>query len=117
LQELVGRRTTEVLPTLQNLFLEELQPPGPIQEGMVGKWEVHFRAAGHQLPYNGSLRQLDTWQGSRDQYCVLLTVCFVYLPAEFPLHPFHDITLIWSPYFTARHLNIAIGMELGDVLL
>ena len=38
LQELVGGRTTEVLPTLQNLFLEELQPPGPVQEGMVGKF-------------------------------------------------------------------------------
>ena len=25
-------------PTLQNLFLEELQPPGPFQEGMLGKF-------------------------------------------------------------------------------
>ena len=35
LQELVGGRTTEVLPTLQNLFLEGLQPSGPDQEGIV----------------------------------------------------------------------------------
>ena len=34
LQELVGVRTTEVLPTLQNLFVEELQPSGSIQEGI-----------------------------------------------------------------------------------
>ena len=35
LQELVGGRTTEVLPALQNLFLEGLQPSGPDQEGIV----------------------------------------------------------------------------------
>ena len=34
LQELVGSRTTEVLPTLQNIFLEELQPSGPVQKGI-----------------------------------------------------------------------------------
>jgi hypothetical protein len=32
LQELIGGRTTEVPPTLQNIFLEELQPSGPVQE-------------------------------------------------------------------------------------
>ena len=34
LQELVGGRTTEVLPTLQNLFLERRKPSGPVQEGI-----------------------------------------------------------------------------------
>ena len=34
LQELVGGRTTEVLPTLQNIFLEELQESGPVREGI-----------------------------------------------------------------------------------
>jgi hypothetical protein len=34
LQELVGARTTEVLPTLENIFLKGLQPSGPLQEGM-----------------------------------------------------------------------------------
>ena len=34
LQELVGGRTTEVLPTLQNIFLEVLQPSGSVQEGI-----------------------------------------------------------------------------------
>jgi hypothetical protein len=34
LQELVGRNTTEVLPILQNMFLEGLQPSGPVQESI-----------------------------------------------------------------------------------
>jgi hypothetical protein len=34
LQELAGGVTTEVLPTLQNIFLERLQPSGPVQEGI-----------------------------------------------------------------------------------
>ncbi len=35
LQELVGGRTTEVLPTLENIFLEGFQPPsGPLHEGI-----------------------------------------------------------------------------------
>jgi hypothetical protein len=34
LQELVRGRTIEVLPTLQNIFLEDLQLSGPVQEGI-----------------------------------------------------------------------------------
>jgi F-box-like len=34
LQELVGHRATEVLPTLENIFLEEGQRSGPVQEGI-----------------------------------------------------------------------------------
>ena len=34
LQELVGVRTTEVLSNLQNIFLEDLQVSGPVQEGI-----------------------------------------------------------------------------------
>jgi hypothetical protein len=34
LQELAGTRATEVLPTLQNIFLEGLGPSGPVQEGI-----------------------------------------------------------------------------------
>ena len=32
--ELVGGGATEVLPILQNIFLEELQSSGPVQEGI-----------------------------------------------------------------------------------
>ena len=34
IQELTGERTTEVLPALQNLFLEGFQPSEPVQEGI-----------------------------------------------------------------------------------
>ena len=34
LQELVGGRVTEVLPTLQNIFLDGLQPSGALREGV-----------------------------------------------------------------------------------
>ena len=34
LQDLVGVRATEVLPTLENIFLEEGQQSGPVQEGI-----------------------------------------------------------------------------------
>ena len=34
LQELIGGRATEVLPALQNIFLEELQPSGAVQGGI-----------------------------------------------------------------------------------
>jgi hypothetical protein len=34
LQELVGSRTTEVLPILENIFLEGLQPSGTVQEAV-----------------------------------------------------------------------------------
>jgi hypothetical protein len=34
LQELVGDRATEVLPTLENIYLEEGQQSGPVQEGI-----------------------------------------------------------------------------------
>ena len=34
LQELVGRRTTEVLPTLENIFVEWNEMWGPLHEGI-----------------------------------------------------------------------------------
>jgi len=34
LRELAGERVTKVLPTLQNLFIEGLEPSGPIQEAL-----------------------------------------------------------------------------------
>jgi hypothetical protein len=45
LQELVGGSATEVLPTLENIFLEGLQPSGPIQEG-IGKFVATRQATG-----------------------------------------------------------------------
>ena len=48
LQGLVRSRTTEVLPTLQNIFLEGLQPSGPIPEG-IGKFVARRQVASHPL--------------------------------------------------------------------
>jgi hypothetical protein len=48
LQELVGSRTTEVLPTLENVFLEGLQPSGPDQEGIV-KFVAARQLSGHPI--------------------------------------------------------------------
>ena len=48
LQELVGGRTIEVLPTLQNVFIEGLQPSGPVQEG-IGKFVAARQAINHPV--------------------------------------------------------------------
>ena len=47
LQELVGDRTTEVLPTLQNVFLEGLQTSVPVQEGI--QQFIATRQASHPI--------------------------------------------------------------------
>jgi len=62
LQELVEGRTTEVLPTLENIFLEGFQPSGPLHEGIekfiaarrltsrhvaVSRWDRKRRQAAH----------------------------------------------------------------------
>jgi hypothetical protein len=48
LQELVEGRTAEVLPALQNIFLEELLPSGPVQEG-IGKFVAARQLSGHSV--------------------------------------------------------------------
>ena len=48
LQDLVASRATEVLPTLQNIFLEGLQPSGPIQK-VIGKFVATRQLSGHSI--------------------------------------------------------------------
>ena len=48
LQELVGVRTTEVLPTLQNIFLEELQASGHVLEG-IRQFVAARQVTGHPI--------------------------------------------------------------------
>ena len=48
LQELIGGRTTEVLPTLQNVYIEGLQRSGPVQEG-VGKFVAARQLTSHPI--------------------------------------------------------------------
>jgi hypothetical protein len=47
-QELVGERTTEVLPTLQNILLEELEPSGPVQEA-IEQFVAARQVTGHPI--------------------------------------------------------------------
>ena len=48
LQELVVERVTEVFPALETLFLEELQPSGPVQEA-IGKFVTARELLGHPV--------------------------------------------------------------------
>jgi hypothetical protein len=48
LQELVAGTVTEVLPNLQNIFVQELQPSGPVQEG-IGKFIAARQLTGHPI--------------------------------------------------------------------
>ena len=48
LQELVGDRTTEVLPSLRNIFLAKFEPSGPFQEA-VGQFVAARQLSGHAI--------------------------------------------------------------------
>jgi hypothetical protein len=48
LQELAEGRTTEVLPTLQNIFLERLESSRPVQEG-IGKFVAARQVASRPI--------------------------------------------------------------------
>jgi hypothetical protein len=61
LQELVGGRTTEVLPTLQNLFLERREPSVLVQEG-IRQFTATRQVASHPVavtPWGGDPRWFD----------------------------------------------------------
>jgi hypothetical protein len=65
LQELVGARTMEVLPTLENIFLLEITPSGPIQEG-IGKFVAARQPTSHpvaisRLDRNLKQNKYDCW--------------------------------------------------------
>ena len=48
LQEPVGGRMAEVLPTLRNIFLEGFHPSGPVQEG-IGRFVATRQVSGHPI--------------------------------------------------------------------
>jgi hypothetical protein len=48
LQELVGDRMTEVLPSLQNIFVEGLEPSGPFQEN-IGQFVAARQLSDHHI--------------------------------------------------------------------
>jgi hypothetical protein len=47
-EELVGGRITEVLPSLQNIFVEGLEPSGPFQEN-IGQFVAARQLSGHTI--------------------------------------------------------------------
>ena len=54
LQELVGDRITEVLPNLQNIFVDDLQAWGPFQEN-IGQFPLARRHSGHPIAISARL--------------------------------------------------------------
>jgi hypothetical protein len=48
LQELVGDRITEVLPSLQNIFVKRLEPSGPFQKN-IGQFVAARQISGHPI--------------------------------------------------------------------
>jgi hypothetical protein len=58
LQELVGGRTTEVLPTLQNICLEGLEPSGAVQED-IGTFISARQLSGHPIT-------VSLWEGASE---------------------------------------------------
>jgi hypothetical protein len=67
LQELVGDRATDVLPALQNIFLEEGQRSGPVQEGIQQVVNVR-QATNHPIAvsYQPKLKFYNPFTGSFD---------------------------------------------------
>ena len=59
LQELVGSRITEVLPSLQNIFVEELDPFESFQENVFGQFVTARQLSGH--PVAISVRNEPVW--------------------------------------------------------
>jgi hypothetical protein len=62
LKELVGGRATETLPALQNIFLEGLQPSGPVQKG-IGQFVAARQVASHPIAITDWARG---WQEDED---------------------------------------------------
>ena len=58
LQELVGERTMEVLPTLENIFLEEFEPSGALHEG-IEKFVAARGLTGHSVVVSLRNREKD----------------------------------------------------------
>ena len=69
LQELVGRRSTEVLPTLENIFLEGLLPSGPLHED-IEKFVATRQLIGHFVAISRWDRDLEQEKSNYwERYC------------------------------------------------
>ena len=59
LQELVGDRVTEVLPSLQNIFMEKLEPLEPLQEN-IGRFVAARQLSDHPIAISAWDKDSDT---------------------------------------------------------
>ena len=59
LQELAGGRTTEVLPTLENIYLEGLESSGSVEEG-ISQFAAARKVAGHPIA-------ISHWDSSKEK--------------------------------------------------
>ena len=88
LHELIGGRTAEVLPSLQNIFLEGLQPSEPVQEG-IKQFVATRQSTGYSIQF---LVGTETGQRSRrlaidespPPSLITITFCVIYLPTPIP---------------------------------
>jgi hypothetical protein len=67
LEELVGARTTEVLPTLENLFLAGLRPSGPLEKG-IEKFVAARQLISHPVAVS---RSWDLEENEEEWYSIL----------------------------------------------
>jgi hypothetical protein len=65
LQELVGTRITEVLPCLQNIFVEKLRPSGPFQEN-IGQFVAARRLSDHPIAISDWHQGIDSDSDDND---------------------------------------------------
>ena len=66
LQELVGGRITEELPSLQNIFVEGVEPSGPFQEN-IGQFIAARRLSNHPIAISNWVKDSDSdWDEDSD---------------------------------------------------
>jgi hypothetical protein len=66
LQELVGGRITEVLPSLQNIFVEGLEPSGPFQES-IRHFVTARQLSGHPGAISVRVRNNPVWNQKEEE--------------------------------------------------
>ncbi len=93
LQELVGDRAAEVLPALQNVFLEELHTSGPAQEA-IGKFDAARRLSGHPITVFYCDGESDMRQDVNDRSAFSISIRFTFW-YHFMFPPFLLALISW----------------------
>ena len=106
LQELVGGRTTEVLPVLEEIFLEGLEPSGPVQEGIV-KFAAARQATGHPVAVSAETKVLPASHGYGADY----NIFHEELGIKYPLYGH----ALWVPTPSNSDRPVQVG-DVGIIL-